>query len=856
MTKQPLYEKILNLMASSPRHFESDIGPHEYKNGNGRGVNEKCAREWLHIEGPLTWFSLLNIHPLEQDPERIRNAALDREVSLAPHLQNEVERAEAHRIAKEIERIEDTLLNDPAARRTYLRELQRSYPRLLITDQSEETHEALAQQLPKVVLRPSRHPGLLQSIPAWVKRNRILAGVSTIVLAGVTSVFALRGKEEPSRETNASSLQQTDTPALPKQPLPAPTPPPAPIELAANKPDSRLQQPTTATPAETKESAPPQTPVPAKQPAAPAPSAATSAHTVSKEPLQDQQTIPEHQEPARLSVPDKASLGPYLDLLENSTLRQQSAEQLLQQSRNTKIAEERWMLLRVALLRAQEEHDLDGIVSIRQEFQNVFEVTISPENEREARMKAIREASLQKGLKSEVMMRHISDVIRNFYSEDQYDEARSFLSELQRRPTVDRRQMLELSRLTTRFKKACEVQGVPAAKKVLARSPEDSDANRTVAMFRFFEQGNRSYLPVLRSADDPQLRKLMERIDGRMTLPASDLLKLANDIITRSSGPGAVAMALECCALAEPKAADSAVLKARIKDLCTELVQNPVATLPIFHDTLSGPLKGSALENARNDAFEHVPGAVNMIGEDVKGLFQKGYSVRDRWVVAPKEGKEILMGYSGHQTWVASIAFPLAPECQKIVQNGQYTCRFIFKRASDYRHKGALQGATSFMIPLPNGQSIGIFWDANMDTTIPGYRSGFDPEGLSFFDKKRRDTSAFADHAHPIISEDGTAYVCTVSVCSNPKGILITALVAEHASEASSAKNPSKKILAHFSLAAPPTVRGASYLFKDADRKVPAEMRAPWGPGVGGGSILLIRADIKPDMQERQARAR
>lgn len=848
-------------MASlSRRHFEGDFGHQEHKNGGGRGVNEHLAREWLHIEGPLTWFSLLDIHPLEQDPQHIQDAVVERAACLAPHLQDEVEHAEALRMAKEIERIAEILLHQPEKRRKYLLGFQRSYPELLITGQMEKTHTDVAQSLPKIVSRPRRHSGLLQKIPAWINRNRILAGVSTVVLGGVAGIFALRGNEELPKEDSAFSAQSTDTPALPKQPIPEPVSPPAPAptEHAADNADREPQQPANAAPAETEKSVRPPTPVPTKQPAAPVPPA-TSADAAAQESLQDQ-PVPadDPQRAGRLPVPNRASLEPYLDLLENATLLQQSAEELLQQSRDARIAEERWMLLRVALLNAQTKHDLDGFTSVRKEFQRVFDVTVPPEKEREAKIEAIRKASLEKGMKNEVMMRHIFDVVRSFYSEDQYDEARAFLAELQRRPTVDRRQMMELSRLTIRFKKTYgdEEHGVAAAKKTLARSPEDNDAKQIVGTFRCFELGDWSFLPLLLTSEGPRLRNIADHINRRTTLTASELLQLAKDITEQSpDGAGASAMALECCALAEPKA-DSAVERARIKEMQKMLARNPAATLPMFHDTRSGPLKDSALANARNEAFEHVPGAISMIGEDVKGLLQKGYPVRDRWVVASKEGKEVLMGYSGHQSWVSSIALPLAPECQKIVQSGQYTCRFIFKRTPDNRHKNALQGATSFMVPLPNGQSIGILWDANMDTTIPGYRSGFDPEGISFLEKKRRDMSAFADHARPIIAEDGTAYVCTVSVCSNPKGILITALVAEHAPEESSAKNPSRKILAHFSLAAPPTIRGAPYLFKDGDRKIPAEMKAPWGPGVGGGSIFLLRADIKPDLQERQARAR
>ncbi|PIR50076.1 hypothetical protein COU79_01410 [Candidatus Peregrinibacteria bacterium CG10_big_fil_rev_8_21_14_0_10_54_7] len=234
------------------------------------------------------------------------------------------------------------------------------------------------------------------------------------------------------------------------------------------------------------------------------------------------------------------------------------------------------------------------------------------------------------------------------------------------------------------------------------------------------------------------------------------------------------------------------------------------------------------------------PGAVDLLGEDLEALIKKGFVARERWQVKNKEGQlKLLQGSSGTHAWVAAINLPLSAESQKVIQSGQYAFRFVFKRTANGRWPDGMQGVTAFAVPLPNGRSISLYWDGNMDKKAAGaYRSGFDLEGTSFFSSQRRDTAAFGDHQQPVITEDGREYMCLVTVRVVPGGMAIDAQIAG---------NGDSKPLAHVSLAAPPTVSGDPLLFENKEKKrMPAQAGAPWALGVGGGSVELLDGHVIP----------
>jgi len=711
-----------------------------------------------------------------------------------------------------------------------------------VVSRQTETFDALTQALPKTILEKREpHSGFLSAL-----RQKKLPLIGAGVVGGVAALFGLLKQhgETPSMPnvTEERSLPP-DAPELqPPSLSPSPAPAAAKEQTAPPKPEPKHAQPVKpvlaqTTPANLQKSVP-----------------ATKDAPLTSSPATEEKHAPanpetRNMEQKRLPIPDTTSLEQHSDLSESPTLRTLGPKRLLEQSRAVQNPSERWMLLCIALQQAQNTHDLDDIMAVRQEFKRVFDVTISPEQEMEAKMKAIRDATKQRGgVQTEVVMRHIFDVVRELFAQDQYDAARSFLSELRNRPSVDRRQIMELVRLAARFKNSYERQNVSAAAQTMHDQPNDPDANRTVGMFRCFEQGNWNFTRALHASGDPLLQALAKRVECRATLSAPELLKLARDIIEQSpSGPGASAMALECCALAEPQT-KNVVLKALIKDLSIKLAgQNPIATLSFFHDTQVGPLNDAGLAHVRNAVTRQTAGIINLLGEDPRAAFEKKHIVRGNWQVATMEnGKECIQGVSGHQSSASAINFPLSTASRETINKGQYALRFVFQRTPGGRWPNAIHGTTACVIPLPNKETVSFFWDDNMNKNAPGvYRSGFDIVGTSFFEK-RNDRSAFADHQNPIIAENNTPYVCIVTVQTLPQEFLITAQIAALADQ---------KPLASFTLRAPLTVKGHSTLLHmDGAPPPPKDLGNPWGMGVAGGTLQLLDAEIAPLSQQVTAK--
>ncbi|MFH1444047.1 MAG: hypothetical protein ABIG34_01500 [Candidatus Peregrinibacteria bacterium] len=805
--------------------------------------------KWFNIpkdHRPCSYYELLGVPP-SADEKEIASAIHLRRDQLQQELQGEHARTARH-ILKELQEAEDCLLRpDTDNRAQYDQKLSRLDSEH-IAHETTSTHDALANVTPTVMQRfGTSYRKVLSTMRSEFKRRPVIAATITGVAAGAAGVFyAITSNDSPDEKKPRAAAQKklpADAPEL-QQPLPSSIPSSVPPE------ETVLDEPS-ETPEE------PLEPPPLFRPDAPAEPAPDPL--VEREPvvlvtpaileLTEEPTPIEPTPPKRRAAPTDKEMEPYSELLQSPTLHKQSIEDLLVQVQRSEKPIEQWILLQIALEKARGENNLDDVMNVLAEMQRLFDVD---DMVMEQSATAVQNAAQQKGGNVEQVMTHSSGIARGLCAQDDFAGAKRFLASLRSRPSANAKECADMLRVVSQLQKTYDAQGIAGHQQALAENPDDSEANQAVGAYRCLEQGDWSFSTALQTQKGSALGNLAARVDQRDTLPATDLHQLAQDLVSADmAGPGAVAMAVHCLELAEPKAG-SAIITARIKDMKRNLLRDHAATLTFFRGApLHPPAEVAQAQTGAPDVRVDVPGAlppgaVNLLGEDVKELIKKGFIVRDRWQAANEGDTQLLQGTSGTQSWVASLNLPLSPESQKIVQSGQYSMRWVFKRTPDGRWNDALQGATAFAIPLPNGQSLSLYWDANMDPkNLPSaYRSGFDIHGTPFFGP-RRDAPAFTDHARPVVSEDGLEYVCQVAVRSMPGGYAISAQVA--------GRNDTKPI-AQFNVTAPQTVKSDAYLFEQQGKRMPANQGAPWGVGVGGGTIQVREAQILPLQPNRQAR--
>jgi hypothetical protein len=232
------------------------------------------------------------------------------------------------------------------------------------------------------------------------------------------------------------------------------------------------------------------------------------------------------------------------------------------------------------------------------------------------------------------------------------------------------------------------------------------------------------------------------------------------------------------------------------------------------------------------------PSTRDLLAELPAELQGNAWITRPRVEIVEREGKKIPQATSGFNSWIAMAHFPVSPEGQANTRSGQYIYRFLVKRSPEGRRPGSIQGALAFSVPLPNGANIVLVVDGNMDKQQVGqYRSGFNVSGTSFFGQ-RTDTTAFADHPHIVVRENGEAVEVLIAVQTVPAGYIISTQIKGQEEQ---------KPRAQFTLVAPPNVRGDEFYFKQENTRMPAQFDGKsWGIGVGGGTVQVLESQSLP----------
>lgn len=829
-------------MASTNHHTEGTPHP---RNGNGfESIHPEHVRQWLHFEGPVTCYSLLGITPDEAADEKcVDDAEIDRLAELAPHLQSEdeTERMEAEQIAAKM-REARAHLRDPQWRRAYNTWLFKKHPELIPLYCQRRTHDTVSQHLPEAAASRNNVTRPLMRMSTWVKKNPVITSVAAGVLAMMGGIMVMRQQGGASQKPMAKTEQalSEDAPELTQpQPVP-PAPPEVPIateEAAAVVPEP--EKPSAVPPAIQELPAPSAEPSPEPPKTVRVPDPAPAAAPVTTPAPEQPAAVPAP--PVRPPAPTDEELEPYRDVLQSPTLAGQSVEQLLEQAQKSQKPLEQWILLQIALRKARSDGRLDLVMDVLRERRSLFDDDDAVTQER---IGALREAAQKKGVNVQQVMTQLSGTLRDLCADDDFMEAKRLLAMLKGRPSVDEKERADLLRLVSQLEQTHTAQGIAAHEETLASDPQNPEANKAVGAYRCFILGDWSALSLLQKSDDSELRALADRIGQRGSLSAAELLTLARDLVSvrNPAGPGAVAMAVHCLQQAEMLAPDAGILTAGIKDMHKTLLRDHAAGLSFFRGTplhVADPASSAAPADVRVDVPSALPqGTVNLLGGDLPERFEKeAYVVRNHWKVIrqSEEGPESLEGTSGHHSWVTSAMFPLDPETQKIVRGGQYMLRFVFARTPDGVREDSFQGATAFIVPLPNGKSIPVLWDANMGKQRPGtYYSKFDPSGTP---------PPALHHSRPIVAENGLEHTCLVMVRTAPGGFILDAQIVGPADP---------KPLAQVSLTVPLTVRGAPYLLED---KPPPPDGPRWGASVGGGRIQLREAQISPWQPNKQTRS-
>lgn len=801
---------------------------------DGSPLHDEIVRkvhEWLFTDpmadGHFSCARLLGVGP-DASKQDIQGAVDARLLLLTEHL-NGPDHDTARRIMRLVQSAGEKLIENLNARP--------------VTTQQSTSHDAFSDLVPKTVLRRKEKTapaGMLSRL----KNNKLVTYGAAGVVAAAAAVFGVSKMHTSSPEQPTTPAKLTlpeNAPELAKGSVPPP--PSVPEKAVAAVPAPVSGKP--VVPAPTPEATViPDLPTPPKAEEVPAPNAPAPTPT----PVAPTSTTPEQSSPTRRPAPTREELD--TELLESPTLAQQTVEQLIEQAQRSKDHIAQWTLLRIALKNARSAYNLDDVMTVLAELQKRFEVDDAVAQQS---MAAVREVALQKGGDVEQVMMGASSVIRTLCAHDNFAEAKKtalwIKDRVPKENTAGRSVYIGLSRTVGQMEKAYKDQKIEGHQKTLEQNPHDPAANRAVGMYRCFEQGDWSFTFALRAANDSALRTLAERVERCEILPAEELLQLAKDLLRARTpaGPGAVAMAVHCLELAHTKS-DNVLTTALIKDLLVELKKGNASVLPFFRGALLRPpsATSTATANVNLDVTDALPpGTVDLMdGKNLAELFKRGIIVRERWEVVQEAGKDkskparaILKGTSGYHSWVSSITFPLSEEGKKIVQSGQYTCRFAFRRTGDGRKEGGFQGTTAFIIPLPNGQGLPVTWDRNMEQKKPGaYQSHFDAD---FPTGHQINANASVNHSRPVVTEnEEEEYACLVTVRSAPGGLLINAKIVG---------NHGRQLLGALSVATPNTLSGKSYFLGEGNKRLPAKQGAPWGACVGGGTLELTGAHIIPE---------
>ncbi len=718
---------------------------------------------------------------------------------------------------------------------------------------SSDTHDVLADIVPQAVTRRhQKKPGFLASLGEKWKQHRGIGMAAAGVVGAAAALFSFSKPQETQTEQAQAPEARTlpkDAPELATRSGPVPKstesvaaetaapagdPPPPKPEIATPTPmpapkaetTPNLASPPTAAPVHAQEEKKPAivaeiTPALVEQ--------RTSGSAGSKTAAQ------------RSPAPTREDMEQYADLEEKSpTLAHKSTTDLIKEARQSANRTVQWVWLRIAFRKACATNDLDGAMRVLETRQELFDEDIAV---RRAKAQAVWEVAGNPNADAAVVMRHAYHVTDQLCDEDQA-LARSFLAQLQKRPAINRQQVVAMTQYVQKLGTAHRRLAIDKQRATLDEHPDDPQANRAVGEYECFERGHWSQVGHLQKSGDRTLQELAGRVEGLDTLSAEALCGLAKDMAGRKpTRPGALALAVECCDLGKGKTKDPA-LTTRFDDLRLVIIREHKAILPLVQHPRATDMEMSQSIPTLPDTVS-LPGAVSLLSGTPEELLKRSSIVRPEWRITMQDGKPVLTSVSGHHTWISFIHVPLSPESLALVRSGHpYVFTAMFSRTSNGRTPrespgNAQQGGSAFLVPLPNGRHICVIWDSNTDARWHEkgrYRSGVVSTKAGFFtSESSRPTTWHFDHARPIVQEDGRQYVCRVIVASKGNQIRVDGTLIEHGKETT---------IASTSFVAPMDVDSAPYYLREGTGQPP---KVPVvGFGGGGGTMRINDVTLAP----------
>lgn len=781
---------------------------HPDEGASHREVLAQKVHEWLGVtpdaRGKFRCEELLGV-PTHASEQQILEAVDDRLAALAKHLHGP-DHDLAERAMHMVQTAGDKLLA-----------LAKNTP---VSAEQLEAHDALANVLPDSLNRRTRPRTRVLTILAKKWPLTIGAGV----VGAAAALFGLAKKEagDPAASASVERALPSDAPELSPPPVSTETAPAAPAEPVAVVP---AVPPPVPAPEKT---APPPAPKAAEPEEAPAP----PVKTPDKEP-QEEPAVQSPAVPARSPAPSKDEVEQYADLEQKSpTLAQKTADQLIEEARQSPDKTVQWVWLRVALAKACAANDLDAAMRVLAERQKLFDEDAAVLR---AKAQAVLEVAGNPKADAGAVMTHVYRLIDQLCDDDPA-LARTLLNQLQRTPSVNKPQVASILLYVQKLGTTSRRIGLDEQRAALEQDPEDPKANRVVGEYECLERGNWSHAHQLQKSGDAALAALADRVANRNELSAQELLQLAKDLAGRKpSRPGAQGMAVECCDLGKTKTNDPALV-ARLNDLKLEIVRGHGAILPLVQHTQTA----DGAPPPVIDTAAPLPASVPLLAGSPAEMGKRMVTVRDRCVVAEQNGALTLTSVSGHHTWISFAHIPLSPDALALVQSGKpYVFTATFSRTADGRTDlGQKQGGSAFLVPLPNGRHISVVLDNNTHQQWHEkgrYRSGISPDVPYFFLPDAKPNPSHFDHQLPLVQEDGREYTCRVAVTMQGNRIAVEGTLIEKGKGT---------VVATFSFVGPATVDSASYFLKEGNGKPPAV--PVFGFGGGGGTLHVRNAALAP----------
>lgn len=392
-----------------------------------------------------------------------------------------------------------------------------------------------------------------------------------------------------------------------------------------------------------------------------------------------------------------------------------------------------------------------------------------------------------------------------------FTEARAFhmgfATDTSKNSRVNRRDLAYASQLIARLKKSYEDGGIAYMEEALRRNPGDAAAAQAVAKYRCFDMGDWSQITPLLTADDPQVRDIARRVAIVPSMDANDLLALARDLIDGQSPPrpGMLAKAVECCERAGAKSGDPLSAQ-RAKTFLAHLVKT----------------HGDVLQYIRaTDVPETGGRPTDLLAGTPEEIKQRLHIARQNWdAVRAADGSTDLLGHSPYCEWAACARLELCDNHLETLRGGSYVIRATFSLTTPTpppqgyppdKAALAVPGMFGMIIPLPNGQSVPVAFDANAHRSFRQqglYRAGYHVQP----DLYARPAPPWCmDYSAPVLrngEKDAQGrdqqYVIQVAVRTGPQGYAIETQIFYAGTDA--------PLCPPLRLAAPLNIRGDNYL--------------------------------------------